>query len=145
MFGKIYSPEMRAKISEALTGKVLSETTKENISKAHTGKFLSEETKLKISETLSGKILIEATRAKIREVNTGKILSEETKEKMSKTLGTTIYLYSSDKSSLINTFNSYRKAAEHFNVDKGTILRYTKSGKLFKEQWVLCSSSISKK
>jgi group I intron endonuclease len=140
MYRKSYSPEIRAKISLTLTGRVLTETTKTKIGEAHTGKALSEETKLKISKALTGKVLTEATKTKISEANTGKILSKEIKEKISISKGTTIYVYTSDKSLIHFTFNSYRKAAQHFNVDKNTINRYIKNAKLLKNEWILTTS-----
>jgi hypothetical protein len=51
--------------------------------------------------------------------------------------GTTVYVYSSDGSTLINSFSSANKAAKHFNCDKSTILRYIKSAKLFKGEYIL--------
>jgi len=60
--------------------------------------------------------------------------SEETITKISKAQGTQIFVYSSDRSSLLYTFNSARKAAEHLKVCCNTILKYSKSGKLFKKR-----------
>jgi group I intron endonuclease len=78
------------------------------------------------------------TLAKISDSLTGKTHSVETLSKMSITKGgSTIYVYSSDGSTLINTFPSARNAAKHFNVGKDTILRYIKSGKLFKGKNIL--------
>jgi len=57
---------------------------------------------------------MEATKAKISEANIGKTLSEITKEKISIARGTTIYIYTPDKSLINYTFTSYRKAAEFF-------------------------------
>jgi len=68
--------------------------------------------------------------------------SNETKVKMSIAKGTTIYVYPTDKFKLENKFTSARKAAEFFNVDKDTVIRYTKSGKLFQDKWFLSISSI---
>jgi group I intron endonuclease len=70
----------------------------------------------------------------------GSTLSIETREKISKARGKIVYVYSSDKSTLINTFDSYRKAAENFNVNPVTIIRYTKSQKLFKDKWILSTT-----
>jgi group I intron endonuclease len=71
----------------------------------------------------------------------GKTHSEETLIKMSEAQGTTIYVNSSDGSTLINSFPSANKAAKHFNCDKNTILRYAKNtgsgSKIFKDKYIL--------
>lgn len=56
--------------------------------------------------------------------------------------GGTIYVYDT-QSTLVNTFSSARKAAEYFNVNKGTILSYSKNGKIFQDKWILCTTPIS--
>ena len=73
----------------------------------------------------------------------GKLHSLETKAKISVAKGTTIYVYSSDQSTLINTFSSARKATEYFSVSKAIILSYCKNEKLFQDKWILCTISIS--
>jgi group I intron endonuclease len=67
----------------------------------------------------------------------GKSHPAETRAKISAAQGTAIYVYSSNDSTLINTFPSSYKAAEHFNCAKSTILRYIKSAKLFKGEYIL--------
>jgi group I intron endonuclease len=93
------------------------------------------------------------TRALISLANSGRnnsmygrslLHSVETKEKMSAAKGRTIYLYTSDKSSLINTFNSGRKAAEYLETSHSTIMRYSRNGLVFKGQWILSTSLITK-
>jgi group I intron endonuclease len=91
-----------------------------------------------------GRTLTPETIAKLRKANQGenhpfygKTHSEETLAKISKARGTTVYVYSSDKFSLIYTFPSSRNAAKHFNCSFITILRYIKSAKLFKEKYIL--------
>jgi group I intron endonuclease len=75
--------------------------------------------------------------------------SEETRAKMSVANGTAIYVYSKDKSTLVNSFSSASKAAKHFYVDKGTVLRYARNtgsgSKIFKEQWILSTCLITQK
>ena len=56
--------------------------------------------------------------------------------------GSIIYVYDT-QSILVNSFSSARKAAEYFNVNKGTILSYSKNGKLFGNKWILCTTPIS--
>lgn len=64
--------------------------------------------------------------------------SAETLAKMSIVRGSSVYVYSFDKpSTLIYTFSSTRKAAEHFECSYVTIAKYIKNGKLFQEKWVL--------
>jgi len=60
--------------------------------------------------------------------------SEEIITKISKAQGTQIFVYSSDRSSLLYTLNSARKAAKQFKICCNTILKYTKNGKLFKNE-----------
>jgi len=72
----------------------------------------------------------------------GKSRSLETKAKISATKGTSIYIYDS-QGIFVNTFPSARKAAEFFNCGFPTILKHAKDGKLFKNQWVLSTSSNS--
>lgn len=45
---------------------------------------------------------------------------------------------------LTNTFTSANKAGEFFNCSYNTILSYTKSGKLFKGEWILSISDNKK-
>lgn len=58
------------------------------------------------------------------------------KAKISEAKGTTIFVYDSE-GSLVNTFNSANKAAEHFNCSHTTIIRNAKNNKLFKDNWYL--------
>jgi hypothetical protein len=60
---------------------------------------------------------------------------------MSIAKGTTIYLFSLDKN-LIQTFHSSRMAAKHFNTSNGVIMRYTRSGKIYKEKYILSLKEI---
>jgi len=74
----------------------------------------------------------------------GRTHSVETLAKMSIAKGTTIYVYSSDKSLLINTFFSLSKAGEFYKAGKNTILKYAKNGKLFRGHWILSTFLIEK-
>lgn len=74
----------------------------------------------------------------------GKVLSDEAKLKMSIAKGTTIYLYTQDKSQLINTFTSARKAAEFFKTTHRVILNHAKNELIFKEQWVISTKPFNK-
>ena len=74
----------------------------------------------------------------------GKTHTTESLAKMSAAKGGgIIYVYNSDKSSLVNSFPSARKAAEFFKVRHKTIKRYSLNGLIFKEQWILSTSLIS--
>lgn len=64
----------------------------------------------------------------------GKTHSIESKNKMSLSNGTPIFVYSKDGLTLINSFFSATKAGEYLNVSYHTILKYTKNGKLFKNE-----------
>lgn len=117
------------------------------------GKTHSAETKALISEALSG--IKNPMFGKIREDHPiigkkgesnpmfDKSHSVETKIKMSAIKGTIIYVYDS-QGSLVNTFNSARKAAEYFDVSKNTIIKYAKNHQIFKENWILSTSLITK-
>ena len=74
----------------------------------------------------------------------GKTHSAETTAKMSKAKGGgTIYVYDS-QGTLVNSFSSARNAADYFNCDHKTIIRYVRNEKIFKEQWILSTSLITK-
>jgi group I intron endonuclease len=70
----------------------------------------------------------------------GKTHSDESKNKISISKGTSIFVYRSEELTYINSFPSAIKAGEHFNVSYHTILKYAKSGKLFKNEWTLFTS-----
>lgn len=163
--GKSLSAETKFLISEALSkdnnpmfGQSHSEESKALISQAHLGKIVSTETKIKISKALSGNgnPMFEnyhsaETKALMREASLagnnpmfGKEHSAETKDKMSAAQGTTIYVYSSDKSTLLYTFTSANKAAKVLKGHYQTILKYAKNGSVYKEQWFLSCEIISK-
>jgi group I intron endonuclease len=106
----------------------------------------SEETLVK----MYGKSPTPETIAKMSEAKTGenhpmygKTHTTEVKAKMSATLGTAIYVYDLN-GTLVNTFNSARKAAEYFNSNHVTIMKYVKNKKLYQEQWILSMSIITK-
>ena len=103
-------------------------------------KFLSEGTKVKMSLAktgenypLYGRTYTSETKAKqslamLSENHPmfGQIHSTETKAKISITRGTVIYVYSFDKSILINTFISAREAAKYFETYHYVILNHAK-------------------
>jgi len=111
----------------------------------------TKETLAKMSEANLNKSLSEETKAKLSEINKGenhpfygKAHTPETLVKISAAKGGgIIYLYSSDKSSLVNSFPSARKAAEYFNSNHHTIKRYVLNGQLFQGKWILSTSLIT--
>lgn len=52
-----------------------------------------------------------------------------------------IYIYNT-QGSFVNSFYSARKAAEFLKIDYQVIMIYLRSGKIFKEQWILSTSFI---
>jgi len=82
------------------------------------------------------------TLKKLIEANLGKVKSKETKEKMSEAKGSIIYVYDT-QGILIYTFSSARNAAENLNSHHQTIIRYTKSKKVFRNKWILSTSLIT--
>ena len=77
------TPETKAKMSLAHTGKILTPTHKLNISKGLKGRLFSIETRQKISLSKIGIKASVETKIKLSIANKGKILSAETKFKMS--------------------------------------------------------------
>jgi len=73
----------------------------------------------------------------------GKTHSPETLAKLSAVNGTTVYVYSSDGSTLLNTFPSARKAGEYFNCCHHTIKKYALNGLLFQGKWILSTCLIT--
>ena len=74
----------------------------------------------------------------------GRSHTPDTLFKMRIARGSTIYVYSSNKSTLIDSFSSSRKAGEYFNVSFNTILKYANNGILFKEKWISSKILINK-
>jgi group I intron endonuclease len=106
----------------------------------------TEESLAKLSEALSGenhplfgRSPSVETRTLFSEAKKGKPHTAQTLDKMSIAKGTAIYVYDT-QGSLENTFNSARKAAEHFGCSYPTILKFAKNGLLFKEEWILSTS-----
>lgn len=131
-----HSIETKAAMSLAKKGVAFSEEHKARLRQANLGdhnanfgKSHSAETKAAISEAMSGE----------NHPMFDKFHSAETRTKIGIANGTTIYVYSSDKSTIVNSFSSATKAAEHFKCHRQTIINYTKSGKLFKDLWILSS------
>lgn len=71
----------------------------------------------------------------------GKSHSTETLNKISASMGTAIYVHDSE-GSLVNSFSSARKAAEHYDSSHSTIIKHVKNNKLFQSKWFLSYSKI---
>jgi group I intron endonuclease len=78
----------------------------------------------------------------------GKTHSAETKEKISLTLTKKVFLYSFDsetKVTILNkTFNSSIEAVKHLDISRRTLSRYLDKNKLYKKEWILTTSLITK-
>jgi len=55
--------------------------------------------------------------------------------------GGTIFVYDTN-GSLVNSFNSARKAAVHFNSSHATIKRYCLNRALFQNKWILSTTNL---
>lgn len=126
-------------------GKTHSAETKALLSKVNKGKTLSASTKALISEAKTGKIPSLETRVLMSQARKRKFPFAETRDKINKTRGTTIYVYSSDKFTLVNTFVSVNKVGEFFNCSPTTIKKYVITDQLFKGKWKLTIFLICKK
>jgi group I intron endonuclease len=139
--GSFHLAETLAKMSESHKGKVLSAETKALMSEAKSGKnhfnfgkTISAETKALLSKALSGD----------NHRMFGKLHSAETVAKISAARGGGIIFVYDSKGSLHNTFTSAREAGIYFNCTHSTILKYCRNGLMFKGQWILSTSLISK-
>jgi group I intron endonuclease len=117
--------ETLAKISLAIKGIPKTEEHKANINLAVKG------IRKEIPKTEKHKALISAANKGVNHSLFGRNHTESAKLAISIAKGTTIYVYCSDKSTLLYTFISAKKAGEFFNCCHKTILKYAKSGKLF--------------
>jgi hypothetical protein len=66
----------------------------------------------------------------------GATLSESTKAKLSEAKGTTVYMYSSDSMTLIDTFSSINKATTLLNMDHRTMVKYIHNMYVYKNKWI---------
>jgi group I intron endonuclease len=95
-------------------------------------KSISEDTKALMSKAKSGE----------NNPMYGKSFSADIVTKLSIAKGgNIIYVYNADKSLLVKSFPSARKAAEHFNSNHSTIKKYALNGEIFKEEWILSLSA----
>lgn len=129
------SPEYNIlKVAGSSLGVILSEETKEKMSKSKLGK----------NHHYFGKTRLAETKVKTSLTLLGRARSAEAKANISIAKGTSIFVYDL-LGSLVNTFPSANEAAKNFKCSHHTILKYANNGLLFKEQWILSLSLISKK
>ena len=124
----------------------------------------SEESLALISKIHKEKIL--SAEAKLREANLGtsnpmygrtgdncpfygQTHSAESKVKISLTKSKKVFIYSFDSVSneitLYESFNNYTEATLYFSCSRRTLSNYIDKNKLYKNQWILSTSLISKK
>jgi hypothetical protein len=118
-------------------GKVFNKELKALLSEIKKGVPLTDEHKSLINQAKKGVPLTDAHKTALNKARENIVFSDTHKMNMSIANGTQINVFSSDKATLLNTFSSSRKAALHFNVFKNMIIRYVRSGKLFKNEWIL--------
>jgi len=138
------SEETKSKISKSLKGVYAGE-------KAYWyGRSMSEETKnlmslKKITGELNpiyGKSHSEQCRELIRQKALGRKVSEETKLLMSTKRGNPVNIYekcSSEGFELIGSFVSARRAGKFLDISGSTVVRYMKSGAIFKDRYKFSS------
>lgn len=127
MLGFRHTEESKAKFSENNKGE----------NHPFFGQIHSIETLAKMSLAKKGTPKTEEHKALMSEAMKGIAKTEEHKAKISIAKGVRIYVYSSNKCTILNSFSSSRKAAEFFKCSHPTINIYVKNGKLFKKQWIL--------
>lgn len=130
--GKILTAETKARMSLAKSGKTLTTETKAKISSIHMGKTFSAETKRKMS----------AAKLSVKHPFFGKTHSAETKIKMSKKVF--VYYNATESMTLLHEFDSCSDAAKFFNCITRTISNYLDKNKLYKKQWLLSSTLMTR-
>jgi len=112
------------------------------------GKIHIEETKQKMSlkksgenNLLYGKIHSEETKELMKQKALGRKHSDETKNKISARHGNPVFIYEkfSLEFKLIGSFVSARRAAQFLGIGGSTVVRYMKSGQIFKDRYKFSS------
>lgn len=80
--GKTNTPEARAAVAMAMTGRRVSDETRLKQSLSRKGGKLSDEHKAKIAASMMGREITVDWRARISEANKGRVVSAETREKL---------------------------------------------------------------
>lgn len=141
--GRKLTEETKAKISKALKGNYVGE-------KAYWyGRTMGEETKnlMSLNRTgelnpLYGKHHSEETKELMRQKALGRKYSEETKLLMSTKRGNPVCVYekcSGEDFKLIGNFVSARRAGKFLGMSGSTVIRYMKSGEIFKDRYKFSS------
>ena len=81
--GRIFTKEVKAKISKSHIGKTHTEETKAKLRQLNLGKYISEETKYRMSLAQNGRVCSKETRTKISRSRMGIIFTEEHKSNLS--------------------------------------------------------------
>jgi group I intron endonuclease len=145
--GTKHSDESREKIAASRLGVKLTPETREKLSKAKLGlknnffgqthsefsKKLMSESKMGSKNHFFGQTHSNEARESIRNKLIGYVHSEEIKTKMSKARGFTIFVFSLDKEFLFE-FVSSQAAGRYFNCSHAHVMKYTRSGQIFKDQ-----------
>ena len=133
----------KTKISKSLKGIYVKEKS------ALFGRFHTEETKKLMSlkkknenNPLFGKTHSEYTIELMKQKALGRVHSEETKLKMSAISGNPVNIYekcSSEHFKLIGSFVSARRAGKFLDISGSTVIKYMRSGEIFKERYKFSS------
>jgi group I intron endonuclease len=138
-----HSDETKAKISKSLKGIYVKEKSV-LIGRKHLKetKELMSLKKADQNNPFYGKIHNDKTKELMRQLALGRIHSEETKLKMSTVRGNPINIYekcSSEGFKLIGSFVSARRAAKFLDISGSTVIKYMRSGEIFKERYKFSS------
>jgi group I intron endonuclease len=133
--GRSHLAETKKKISEALT----------DLLKGDKNPFFGQTHSQKTKELMS------KLRSGVNHLLYGKPVSEKTKELISKRMSEvsasrsfTIYLYSLDLE-LITIFPSSKKTGKYFESSNTTIMKYVRSGEVFKDKYILSLKELPAK
>ena len=134
-----HSAESNLKKSQALKGKYLGNKSHHFGKKAtaYTKELMSNK-KLLDKNPMFGKTHSEETKNLIRAKKEGKVLSEKTKLLISQAHGNPVNLYEKNSNGeflLIGRFLSSRKMAQFLGISGSTVLKYLKSGTIFKDKY----------
>jgi group I intron endonuclease len=124
--------------SAPMLGRNHTVSTREKISRLRQGMGRTEETKRRISASMEGRFHTEETKRKISDAKKAmeKITSVETKNKISKALGE-LHIVLDKETEVSNIYETGKKVAEALGCSPGTVTNYVKSGRLFKDRYLI--------
>lgn len=73
----------------------------------------------------------------------GKSITEFVKQVIKDTQSKPVYLYDSDTKELISVFSSQKELIEEFNVSPKTVIKYLKSGKIWRDKYIISSNVLN--